>query len=381
MVNQNNFGARTPPSAILLVRMGASALLVVLFLLLAACGGRTKTARVVADGLHNPLGLAQLPDGGLLIAEMGTGMDDDSAGVTLLREGQIGRFVSHIPSTRDSGDLAGAPLIALSPDAQTLYLGHFNANQLWTLPATTAQQLPDDPLTTADFEAVLFPQVVDYLVNPFDLAFDENGKLYVTDASANGIATESAENKTQFLHQFNRLPHPTNSAQTIDAVPTGIVHDGNEFLVTLTGGCPFPEGGGQVIAIGEIWRPRTIVSGLNMPIDVGVADDGALWVLEFATFRRGGNCFAGGDYIADSGRLSRVAADGTLQPAIVGLNTPGAFLFGADDTIYVSEVFLGRVLALQLSADASQWPLDVAKLQADNQTLTLQPFPIATLTP
>lgn len=117
-----------------------------------------------------------------------------------------------------------------------------------------------------------------------------------------------------------------------------------------------------------------------MPIDVGI-DDGAIWVLEFATFRRGGNCFAGGDYIADSGRLSRVSADGTLQPAIIGLNTPGAFLFGDDDTIFISEVFLGRVLAVQLSADVSQWPLDVAKIQSDNLTRTLEPFPIATLTP
>ncbi|MCB0048697.1 MAG: hypothetical protein KDE24_04010, partial [Caldilinea sp.] len=61
--------------------------------LLAACASAAPTPapaelgapsiEVVADGLFAPLGLAALPDGGLLVAEEGTGRRDDSAGVSL----------------------------------------------------------------------------------------------------------------------------------------------------------------------------------------------------------------------------------------------------------------------------------------------------------
>ena len=75
---------------------------------------------VVADGLFGPVGLEALPNGTLPIAEEGTGGCDDSAGATmLLPDGSIGRLLSGLPSTRDSGDLAGVPLTKLSPDGAT----------------------------------------------------------------------------------------------------------------------------------------------------------------------------------------------------------------------------------------------------------------------
>ncbi|MCA9986554.1 MAG: ScyD/ScyE family protein, partial [Anaerolineales bacterium] len=260
--------------------------------------------RVVATGLLNPIGLAQLPDGGLLVAEMGTGADDDSGGVTLLTaEGAAGRLVSGLPSSRDSGDLAGAPLVALSPDNRTVYLSFFNANQLYTLPLGQALSLPQMPLTIADLAGAMAPQTIDRLINPFDLAFDPAGSPIVTDASMNGVARQTEAGLTHFLYLFDRLPDPTDPTRTIDAVPTGIARVGEEYFVTLTGGCPFPAGGGQLVAVGGGARPRLVLDGLNMPIDVAQDRSGAIWVLEFAEFRAGGDCFTGGDYLPDSGRL------------------------------------------------------------------------------
>ena len=98
--------------------------------LLAACASAAPTPapaelgapsiEVVADGLFAPLGLAALPDGGLLVAEEGTGRRDDSAGVSLITPaGDVGRLVSGFPSSRDSGDLAGANLVSVAPDGET----------------------------------------------------------------------------------------------------------------------------------------------------------------------------------------------------------------------------------------------------------------------
>ncbi|MCB8943737.1 MAG: ScyD/ScyE family protein [Ardenticatenaceae bacterium] len=323
-------------------------------------GAVSPTTHVLADGLINPIGLAQLPDGGLLIAEMGTGTGDDSAGVTLITaEGQRGRLISGIPSTRDSGDLAGAPLVGIAPDGRILYIGHFNASHLWTMPLEGPLALPDEALTTAVLGQAMFPQIIDQLINPFDIAFDATGRPVVTDASMNGIARPNDDGKTHFIHLFPRLPHPTDEQRTMDAVPTGIARFGDEFLVTLTGGCPFPTGGGQLVAVGQNGRARTVLTGLNMPIDVAVDENGRIWVLEFAQFREGGDCFAGGDYVVASGRLSRLDENGEPQPVVTDLNTPGAFLLADEGTVLISEVFAGRVLAIQLPAEAA-WPISAA---------------------
>lgn len=78
---------------------------------------------VIVDGLLAPIGMALLPNGGLLVAESGTGGNDDSAGVSLITPGgEVGRLLSGLPSTLDSGDLAGAPLVALAPDGERMLL-------------------------------------------------------------------------------------------------------------------------------------------------------------------------------------------------------------------------------------------------------------------
>ena len=62
---------------------------------------------VVVEGLIAPIGLAETPDGRILVAEDGTGEGDNSAGVSLIDGVSARRVVSGFPSGRDSGDLAG----------------------------------------------------------------------------------------------------------------------------------------------------------------------------------------------------------------------------------------------------------------------------------
>ena len=66
--------------------------------------------RVVADGLLNPLGLAQLSDSGLLIAKLGEGLGDDSAGITLITaEDEIGNLQPAITGLSTPGAFIIAP--------------------------------------------------------------------------------------------------------------------------------------------------------------------------------------------------------------------------------------------------------------------------------
>jgi cytochrome c peroxidase len=335
-------------------------------LIMAACSGGATTPspeptsdpyanpqiRVVAEGLLAPIGLAALPDGGLLVAEDGTGERDDSAGVSLIDpEGQVGRLISGLPSSQDSGDLAGVPLVALAPAGDTIYLGNFNQQHLWTLPLTPEQQtqgldLPAMPLTTDDLTPVMLPLNEVMVINPFDIAFDPDGVPVVTDATGDGVAKENPDGTTRFIHRFAGLPNETteNERDTISPVPTGIERIGDEYYVTLTGGCPYPPGGGQLVAIDEQRNERVVVKGLNMPIDIAQGPDGTIWVLEFAQFAPDASCFTGTGYRARTGRLSRLLPDGTLQTMLDNLDYPGSILPMADGSLYLSEVFPGRIL-------------------------------------
>jgi cytochrome c peroxidase len=331
----------------------AAHLVLVAIMGLTACRVKPEAAvahvTVVAEGLIHPLGLAALPDGSLLIAEEGTGEADLSAGVSLMTaEGEIGRLISGFPSGRDAGDLSGVPLVAVSPDKETLYVGNFGAGHLWTLPLIPGEplKLPDEPYTPEQLGMAMEPLNNVMLTNPFDLTFDADGVPVVSDASGNGVAKENPDGTTRFIHRFAPLPNTNNDNVSIDPVPTGITRVGAEYVVTLLGGCPYPPESGQLVAIDESRHQRTIVEGLNMPIDVAQGEDGTLWVLEFATFTSGASCFTGMGYQQNSGRLSRLNEDGTLETVVSGLNYPGAALPMPDGSLYVSEVFDGRLLKI-----------------------------------
>ena len=322
----------------------------------------SPTVTVVAEGLLGPIGMAALPDGTLLVAEEGTGERNASAGVSMITpDGKIGRFITGLFSTRDAGDLAGVPLISLAPDGRTLYVGNFGQGHLWTLALTDEQlatglTLPEVPYTPDDLGKAMLPLNNVMLTNPFDIAYAPDGAPVVSDASGNGVATTNADGTTRFIHRFALLDNPVQPTNPIEAVPAGIIRRGDEYWVTLLGGCPYPAGGGQLVAIDTARNQRTIVDGLNMPIDVAQSPDGTVWLLEFATFPPGGDCFSGRDYQVDSGRLSRLRADGTLETVLDNLNFPGAVLPMADGSLYISEVLPGRILHVTFDEEQLRKP-------------------------
>ncbi|MEM8863208.1 MAG: CRTAC1 family protein, partial [Chloroflexota bacterium] len=82
-----------------------------------------------------------------------------------------------------------------------------------------------------------------------------------------------------------------------------------------------------------------------------------VWLLEFAVFTEGGNCFMGQDYLPNSGRLSRLNSVGEPELLVLDLNYPGAIEFDNDGNLLISEIFSGRILQIEnpnrLSAETS----------------------------
>jgi hypothetical protein len=219
------------------------------------------------------------------------------------------------------------------------------------------------PLGLEDLSRAMLPLLDVGLVNPYDIAFDAEGVPVVSDASENGLAKETPQKRTVFIHRFGDIVDPQRESMKVDAVPTGITRVDDEYYVTLFSGCPYPEGSGKVVAVGAERSERTIVDGLSLPIDVALGQDGTIWILEFARFLPDASCFDAEGYEPDSGTLSRLRSDGTLEPVLTDLSFPGAVLPMPDGSLYITEVFGGRVLRVYWSEDTespAESPVDSA---------------------
>ncbi len=266
-----------------------------------------------------PIGLAEGADGNLFVAEDGSG-EDDFVGRHQPHhpDGQVRRVVYGFPSGRDSGDLSGAALVGVRDG--TVYIGNFGAGHLWTIPEATLVSA-EQPLGLDELDVAMEALNEVRLTNPFDVTFDSDGRPVVADSSENGVATETDEGQTRFIHRFDELTDPSSPTLKIDAVPTGIERVGAEYYVTLTGGCPYPTGAGRLVAITAEREQRPVIVGLNMPIDVALGPDGTVWVVEFAEFEEGASCFTGEGYLPGTGRLSRIV-DGSLEEVVGGPRLP-----------------------------------------------------------
>ena len=161
------------------------------------------TIRTIAEGLYYPVGMALLPDGGVLIAEAG-GRAERSAGISLLLpDGELGRLVSGVPSGPVSRNLIGAPAVAVSPDGASIIIG-FAGSQFHSLPSAAARRLPDAPLSPLDLQRRQAERGSIFLLHPFDISFDDAGAPVATDAAGNGLVGERADGSLGHLHRFPR---------------------------------------------------------------------------------------------------------------------------------------------------------------------------------
>ncbi len=298
---------------------------------------------IVAEGLYYPAGMALLPGGSVLIAEAG-GRSERSAGVSLLqRDGSLGRLISGIPSTFSKDNLPSAPVMAVSPDAETLVLA-LAGSQFYSLPRVMAQGLPASALAPADLARRQAGRGGVFLLHPFDIAFDHSGALLATDAAGNGLVVEGEDGSIRHLHRFAALENPDHAGGRLEALPTGLARHGDSHYVTLFGGCPHVPNSGKLVEITSDGRQKTLVAGLNMPIDVAVDGAGDLWILEFALLAPPNDCFTDLLEQNPSGRLSRINGQGLLETILDDLRFPVGLLPLPDGGLYITETYAGRVL-------------------------------------
>jgi len=177
--------------------------------------------------------------------------------------------------------------------------------------------------------------------NPFGLALNGD-HLYVADASANIVRDIDLETRTfSTLTAFGPIVNNRGfGPPVVEPVPDSVHLYGDQLLVTLLSGFPFPISNAQVRAVDiGSGTNSTFISGLTSAIDVLPANGGGFLTLEFST-----NML---DPTA-AGRLSFYSSN-AASPVVIAncLITPTSLAQDQQsDDLYVTEIFTGRVVKI-----------------------------------
>jgi hypothetical protein len=321
---------------------------------------------VVATGLNAPYKLTQGPGGAIYVAEAGTGGDSctmvigpdgneaeacsgATGSVTRIESGVQTRVVTGLGSVAlDTGEWFGPTAVGFPAGGDMHVLlglgGDAAAREtLGQAQLGTLLRIPDggDPVVVADLVAFeeendpdgAFPGVTGPDSNPFDLIFDGSDAL-VADAGANALLRVESDGTTSVEAVFpptfvDTPPFLPPGQMPMQAVPTGLAHGPNNsvFVSQLTG-FPFEVGAANVFAVAN-GAVTTAFAGFTNIIDIARADDGTMYVLEFAT-----NGLLNGPAPA----LVQIRTDGTRKTLLnsAELPVPGGVAVGSDGMVYLS---------------------------------------------
>jgi hypothetical protein len=330
------------------MKKATAATVVALCALFAAAGAHavaTPPFTAVMTGLDNPRGLAWGPEGGLYVAEAGsggtmpcfvTGRGPTFAGttgaVTRLWHGTQERVATGFPSYSIAPNGMGATgphdiaLLGRGNAQVSIGLGLERNPALRTpcgglgpmfgwlaqVPASGNWRLDAD---LATYEANANPDGSNPPdSNPYGVLM-QPGATIAADAGGNDLLRVAANGSIETLAVF---PSRSNSTRGIDSVPTSVAvgPDGAYYVGELASFAP-----GQA----RVWRvvpgqaPTIYKSGFTTVIDVTFDSAGNLYVLEFGP-----------------GDLWRVPAAGAPALVASGLVAPGSVTIGADGAAYVS---------------------------------------------
>ena len=320
---------------------------IALLLFIGGCkkGDHTPTLKIttVASGLANPMGLETDKYGNMWVTTTGTG-NDDAKVVVIKPNGTKYDAIVNLSSfiNKLSGELHGGAHLLL--DKGTLYV--LSGNYLYK--ANVSGFKPGDtPLNgaTIPFEDI-GAFVLDYpFVNdandthPYNLTKGPGGDLYIADAGANAILHRTSPGMYSVLAEVPGIMNPTPvGPPQIQSVPTSILFDGHNFLVTTLLGFPFPVGKSIIYKISKSGAISVYQNGFTSLMDIVEGNYSGRLVLQHAVFGPTG-------FAPNTGAL--IWANGTSSRELTGsLNMPVALKQYNDHTWYVTSLGDGTVLKI-----------------------------------
>ncbi|AQG80627.1 ScyD/ScyE family protein [Spirosoma montaniterrae] len=303
----------------------------------------------VAAGLMAPVGLTDDKDGNIWVTEAGSGTVNNGQVSVITPSGQrfaaITGFSSAISPENSPEGLnhllyRDGKLYILNGVDEKLYIADVSGFVPGTSPPIAASTLPGYDIGT--FVRNAHPNAPDPKdSNPYHLAFGPTGDLFIVDAGANAIIRRNKDSGALSVYAvFPNIANPTPvGPRMINAVPTGIVYDGTNFLVTTLTGFPFPAGAASIYQVNANGTapvtPTIYKTGFTGLTDLALAPGGKPVVTEFG--------FAGAGRVANGDNPATTLFSPAITPVDIQLSTKNP------DTYYV--LYYGPGIIVKLTAN------------------------------
>jgi sugar lactone lactonase YvrE len=298
-----------------------------------------------ASGLIAPLGVETDAKGQLWVTQAGSGTANDGQLSMITPQGEVWPVVTGFTSqVSPEGAVFGLNHLLLQ--GTTLYLVHGVEGRLYTFDTKKFQ--PGHPPVSA--QSLAYEAVGDWVraysfvddtdeTDLFNLTIGPEGDLFIVDAAANAIIRRNAT--THALSVFATIPPIiTTGIDTLEAVPTGIVFDGQRFLVSNFTGYPYPAGRATIYQYDLQGNESTFQTGLTTLTDIELDENGQPLVLEYGTW-------TGQGFADKSGTIVRSTAQSNIR-LLGGLNYPNSIKRSSNNTYYIAQTFDGTIQKITL---------------------------------
>lgn len=241
-----------------------------------------------ASGLMAPIGIVQSTNGYLWVTEQGDGKGNTGRVSVITPDGKVWPAITGFLSVI-SPEETPSGLTHLTYKDGKLYILHGVLGKLFIAdvsnfkpgisPVMDASSLPNETINLF----VLGSKFVNHKheSNVYNLTWGPNDDLYITDAAANAIVRRNSKKELSIFAEL--LPYEGKNGP-IDFVPTGIVYDGNKFLVSSLSGFPFIEGISTIQQIDKMGKISLYKSGFTTVVDIVLTASFQPLVVSFAQF-------------------------------------------------------------------------------------------------
>jgi hypothetical protein len=238
-----------------------------------------------ASGLRNPIGIDKDDKGNFWVSEIGTGANDGAI-VMIAPDGTKTTFA--IGFTSKAGPEGGPEGMShvLYHDGK-LYILHGIDGKMFVADVSTFKS-GDPARAISTFKEYEYGNEIrsKHLVTPdnsnlFALTLGPDGDIYMTDAGSNAIFKRDKTVGT--IKLYATLPK-IGTGPIVDAVPTGIVWDGTQFLISTLSGGPFIPGSAKVFAVDNIGNVSVYKSGFTTLTHLTLTANNKPLLLKFGNF-------------------------------------------------------------------------------------------------
>lgn len=297
----------------------------------------------VASGLEAPMGIEVDKKGNIWVALAGN--LKSGAKVVVIKPGGSKAYDAVINlaaiTNAHSGQFQGAGHLMLDGDRLYVLSGDFLYNM------SIANFNPGDkPINAVNkphedvgafVHAYPWVNTTTHDSHPYNLTKAPDGHIYISDAGANAIIRRQSAGNYSAVAEIPGFANPTPVGPPfVEAVPTSIMFDGHDFLVTTLTGFPFISGKAIIYRVSLAGDVSVYEDGFTTLMDIAGGTSSTKAVLEHGSFGPNG-------FVPNSGSLTLI--NGNSKNTLTStLNLPVAIKQVDNSTWYITSLGDGSVL-------------------------------------